>query len=113
MGILFTHMKLDDEKQVQDPDEVANPSNLSDHDERDEGLATDKDWDQNSNDPAAIAAQRLKEFQDDDVPLSAEDWETDEKNDDKLPDHINAAVDASLEEMIDKELEREDSESLD
>ena len=106
-------MKLDDEKQVKDPAEVTNPSDTSGHDQRDEELATDVDWDQTSNDPAAIAAQRLKEFKDDDVPLSDEDWETDEKNDDKIPDHIDAAVDASLEEMIDKELDREDGESLD
>ena len=106
-------MKLDDEKQVKDPDEVINPSDTSGHDQRHEELATDVDWDQTNNDPAAVAAQRLREFEEDGVPLSAEDWEKEEKKDDKIPDHIDAAVDASLEEMIDKELDREDSESLD
>ena len=78
------------------------PSDISDHDERDEQLATDKHWDQESNDPAAVAAKRLNEFKKDGVPLSAEDWEDEEKSE-ELSDHIDAAVDHSLEALAEEE----------
>ena len=102
---------FDDEKQVKDPVEDDVPTDLSDHDQRDEELASDKDWDQASNDAAAQAAQHLADFQSEDVPLSDEDWEEEEKKDDTIPDHIDAAVDASLEDMVDQELGREDGEA--
>ena len=89
------------------------PHSLSDHDERSEELATDKDWDRSSDDPAAKAGQRLAEFESGKVPLSDEDWEKEERTDDAVPGRIEEAVDASLEEMIDQELQREDGESLD
>ena len=88
------------------------PHDLSGHDERDEEPATDVDWGRGSDDAAAKAGQRLADFESDDVPLSDEDWEKEEKADDTIPDHIDAAVDASLEDMIDAELSREDGESV-
>jgi hypothetical protein len=87
------------------------PSDASDHDERDETLATDIEWSKGSNDAAAVAGKRLAEFKADDVPLSDEDWEKEEKQDDEIPDHLDAAVDASLDAMIDAELSRDDAES--
>ncbi len=83
------------------------PSDASDHDEREEGLATEKHWDQESDDPMARAAQHLAEFDADDVPLSDEDWEKEERQDDTVPDHVDAAVDDSLEDMVEEELANE------
>jgi hypothetical protein len=94
-----------DTKQIQDPTDKAVPSDLSDHDERDEGLAVEKHWDQESNDALAKAEQHLAEFKKDGVPLSAEDWEKEEENDDEIPDHIEGAVDESLEDLAAEELE--------
>ena len=51
-----------DTKQIQDPTDKAVPSDLSDHDERDEGLAVEKHWDQESKDALAKAEQHLAEF---------------------------------------------------
>jgi hypothetical protein len=76
-------------------DKKSVPSDFSDHDERDEMLATEKHWDQESNDPMAVAAQRLKDFEDKNVPLSDEDWDKEEQKDDEVVDHIDAAVDAA------------------
>jgi len=81
------------------------PSDLSDHDERDENLATEKHWDDASNDAAAIAGKRLEEFQKDGVPLSDEDWEKEENQDDEIVDHIDEAVDESLENLAEEELD--------
>lgn len=73
------------------------PSDLSDHDERDEDLASDKHWDEESNDALATAEKRLREFENDGVPLSDEDWEKEEKEE-EMADHIDAAVDEALDE---------------
>lgn len=93
-----------DDKQIQDPTDQAVPSDLSDHDERSEGLAVEKHWDEESNDAAAKAAGHLAEFEKDGVPLSDEDWEQEEAQDDEIPDHINEAVDESLESLAEEEL---------
>lgn len=84
----------------------------SDHDERDEGMAVEKHWDQESNDPLAVAEQRVKQFQKNGVPISDEDWEKEEKNDDEIPDHIDAAVDksVSLEALAEEEMGESEEE---
>ncbi len=84
------------------------PSDLSDHDERDEHLAVEEHWDEESNDPLAKAGDRLEQFQEDGVPLSEEDWEEEEALDDEIPDHLAAAVDQSLEALAEEELEEEE-----
>lgn len=88
------------------------PSNLSDHDERSEELAVDKHWDEESRegDEAMESEKHRKRFAADGVPLSDEDWEKEEVLDDTLPDHIDAAVDKSLEAMAEEELSEDEEE---
>lgn len=71
---------------------------VSDHDERDEMLATEKHWDEESDDAAAQAGQHLAEFEKDGVALSDEDWDEEEEQDDQLVDHLDQAIDESLED---------------
>ena len=100
---------------MQDHDQQSNqgvPSNFSDHDETDEQPATDVDWgDERNVDAQGIAAKRQVELRAEGVALSDANWESDEKKA-KTADHIDAAVDASLDDMIDAELEREDGEAI-
>lgn len=96
--VVCAHMN--DDKSTQ----KAVPSDLSDHDERGEQLATEKHWDDSSDDAAAIAGKRLNDFNADGVPLSDEDWEKEEEADDEIPDHIDAAVDESLEHLAEEEM---------
>ncbi len=79
------------------------PSDLSDHDERGEQLATEKHWDDSSDDAAAIAGKRLKELQEDGTALSDEDWDDEEMQDDEIVDHIDKAIDESLADATDSE----------
>jgi hypothetical protein len=51
-----------------------------------------------------------KRFAADGVPLSDEDWEKEEALDDTLPDHIDAALDKSLEAMAEEELSEDEEE---
>ncbi len=88
------------------------PSDFSNHDERSEAPAVEKHWDEESSDASAMAGERLAKFKQDGVPLSDEDWEKEEELDDKIPDHIDAAVDrtVSLEELAEEELEEGEEE---
>ena len=90
------------------------PHKLSDHDERGEGLAVDKHWDEESRpkDEAMEAEKNMKRFAADSVPISDEDWEKEEALDDKHPDHIDAALDkhASLEAMAEEEMSEDEEE---
>lgn len=89
------------------------PKKQSDHDERDETLAIDKPWfdGQGPVDEAMESERHSKKFKQDGVPLTDEDWEKEEENDDKLPDHIDKVVDDSLEALAEKEMsEGEDEE---
>lgn len=83
------------------------PHTASDHDERSERPATDIEW--SSQDAPADASMqaggRITEFKRDAVPLSDEDWEEEESDDDEIPDHVSKAVDASLEAMAEQEEE--------
>lgn len=90
---------MKDDKKLQDATQKAVPSDLSDHDERHEGMAVEKHWDQESNDAAAIAARRLKDFQESGTIIYDEDM-------DKLNDaeKIPGRLDAALEELAEKEL---------
>lgn len=98
---------MKDDKKLQDPIQKAVPSDLSDHDERDEGMAVEKHWDQESDDPAAIAARRLKDFQESGTIIYDDD--IDKLNDaEKMPEHLDAALDESLEELVDKKLGSEE-----
>lgn len=83
------------------------PSDVSDHDERDEQMAVEKHWDEESNDAAAQAGERLREFEQDGVPLSDEDWDKEDKEE-EMSDQIDAVVDQSLEELADEELSDEE-----
>jgi hypothetical protein len=85
------------------------PSDLSDHDERSEGMAVEKHWDEESKDPLAAAGARLEEFRKDNVPLSDEDWDEEEKKDDQIPDHVQGAVDDSLERLAEEELDEDEA----
>lgn len=93
---------MDDDKKVQ----KAVPSDLSDHDERGEGLAVEKHWDQESNDAAAIAARRLKDFHDTGTVIYDDDID---KFDDaeEIPERLDAELDESLEELAEKETDVE------
>lgn len=88
------------------------PHKASDHDERGESLAVDKPWldDERPRDAAMAAGKHANSFAADDVPLSDEDWEKEEKLDDNVPDHIDRVVDASLESLAEEEMADEDDE---
>lgn len=90
---------MDDDKKLQ----KAVPSDLSDHDERDEMLAVEKHWDEESDDPAAIAARRLKDFHDSGTIIYDDDID---KFDDaeEIPGKLNEELDESLEELAEKEI---------
>ena len=83
------------------------PHKLSDHDERSEGLAVEKHWDEEERpvDEAMMAERHRSKFAADGVPISDEDWEKEEDADDKIPDHLDAAIDkhASLEALAEEE----------
>ena len=82
---------MNDDKTTQ----KAVPSDLSDHDERSESLATEKHWDEESNDAMATAEKRLDAFKKDGVPISAEDWENEDEEELKS-EHIEASIDDAL-----------------
>lgn len=93
------------------------PHKLSDHDERSEPMAVEKHWDEESRggDEAMEAEKNLKRFAADGVPLTDEDWEKEEGLEDKVTDHIDAAVDAaekhaSLEELAEEEMAEDEEE---
>lgn len=87
------------------------PHKASDHDERGEKLASDKPWmeQERQQDEAMLSERHAKAFQKDGVPLTDEDWEKEEALDDAIPDHLDKAVDDSLEALAEKEM-NEDSE---
>ncbi len=89
------------------------PHKASDHDERGETLATDKPWfdGQGEGDAAMESERHAKQFKQDGVPLTDEDWEKEEDADDKRPDHIDKVADESLQALAEKEMnEGEDEE---
>ncbi|MBI4121847.1 MAG: hypothetical protein HY461_00795 [Parcubacteria group bacterium] len=94
------------------PKNNAIPSKESDHDERSEGLAVDKHWDEEDRpkDEAMAAGRHLKKFATDGVAISDEDWEKEEAADDKIPDHVDGALDKSLEAMAEEEMNGEEGE---
>ena len=89
----------DDDKQLKDPVDEAVPSDTSDHDERDEGLATEKHWDEEKpQDAGAVAASRLEEFHDTGQVIYNEE-DTDKFQDsEEMPAQINEELDEALEE---------------
>jgi len=99
---------MNDDLDQQNSVQKAVPSDLSDHDERDESLATEKHWDEESNDALAVAEQRLDKFKKDGVPLNTDDWDHEEDLDDEIPDHIEAVVDKSLEDLAEEELDEDE-----
>lgn len=103
-------MNDDTKKQVQDPTDKAVPHDLSDHDELGEELAVEKHWDEESNDALTKAEKHLDEFEEDGVPLSDEDWEREEEQEEELPEHIEGAIDRSLEQMEEEEWKEEEDE---
>jgi len=86
----------------------------SDHDERNEPLATDIAWEssEKETDEAMLSERHAKKFKADGTPLSEEDWEREEELDDTLPDHLSQKLD-SLEALAEDELsEDEDEENV-
>jgi len=95
---------MEDDTKEQDPTQKAVPSDLSDHDERAEELATEKHWDEEEpKDPAAVAASRLKEFHDDgQVIFNEEDMDQFEDSE-EIPEHLNEELEESLDEIAEQE----------
>jgi len=95
---------MEDDTKSQNSTQKAVPSDLSDHDERSEGLATEKHWDEETpKDPAAVAASRLKDFHDQGEVIYNEEDSDKFEDSEEMPEHINEELEESLDEMADKE----------
>jgi len=81
----------------------------SDHDERNEPLATDIAWEskETPEDEAMLYEKHAKQFKADGVPLSDEDWDREEELDDTVPDHLSQKLD-SLEALAEEELDEDE-----